>query len=367
MIFLGAASNYKGKVLHHSFTVGRKKDSESLKSYLAGALDAEVKNVYLTANGRSALCLALKSLIPENSEVVLNGFTCQAVLIAIREANCTPIFADIDEKTLNYTPETLENLLKSHKNIKAFIIQNTLSNMVDIKKFETIAKKHDLKLIEDLAHCTGYRYSDGRLAGSVGDAAALSFGKGKSLDTITGGALVIRSEMLKIPKAPRKRPTFSQNYRARKYPFFGVLIRASFSLHLYKIVLGSLLKLHLIERSADAPLDLTRRPAHWQSKLALEQLEDMPKKKVKIREFKLVENREELLKKFKKNGFNFDEIWYDVPVSPARYYKTSGFDEKACPVATEVAKKIINLPTKIDKEKFKKVEKIIKEHENEEN
>ena len=367
MIFLGAASNYKGKVLHHLFTFGRKKDSESLKSYLAGALNTEVKNVYLTTNGRSALCLALKSLIPENSEVVLNGFTCRAVLVAIREANCTPVFADIDEKTLNYSPETLENLLKTHKNIKAFIIQNTLSNIVDIKKFETIAKKYDLKLIEDLAHCTGYKYPDGRLAGSVGDAAALSFGKGKTLDTITGGALVIRSDTISEPKTPKKRPKFAQNYRARKYPFFGVLIRASFSLHLYKFVTGTLLKLHLIERSADAPLDLSRRPAHWQSKLALEQLENMPKNKKPVREFMFVKNREKLLEKLKKNGYNFDEIWYDVPVSPARYYKNSGFDEKACPVATEVAKKIINLPTWINKERLKKAEKIIKEHENEEN
>lgn len=363
MIFLGEASNYKGKVCHHLFTRGRKKDSESLKSYLAGIYKTEVKNVMLTANGRSALCLGIKSLIPENSEIVLNGFTCRAVLVAIREANCTPIFADIEKKTLNYTPETLEQLLKTHKNIKAFIIQNTLGNVVDIKKFEKIAKENNLAIIEDLAHCTGQRYSDGRLAGSVGDITALSFGKGKTLDTVTGGALVLRKPAENPQKPPRKHPKFSQNYRARKYPLFGIFIRASFRLHLNKILTGGLLKLHLIERSADAPLDLIHRPAHWQAKLTLEQLEKMPKNPEPIRKFHLVNNREELLEKLKKNGYNFDEIWYDVPVSPARYYKNSGFDEKSCPIATEVAKEIINLPSWVEKSKLKQAEKIIKEYE----
>lgn len=363
MIFLGEASNYKGKVCHHLFTRGRKKDSDALKSYLAGIYGTEIKNVMLTANGRSALCLGIKSLIPENSEIVLNGFTCKAVLVAIREANCTPIFADIEKETLNFTPEKLEELLKSHKNIKAFIIQNTLGNVVNIKKFEEIAKENNLVMIEDLAHCTGQHYADGRLVGSVGDITALSFGKGKTLDTITGGALILKKPAENPQKSPKKRPKFAQNYRARKYPFFGVFIRASYILHINKFYIGLLLKLHLIQRSADEPLDLIHRPAHWQAKLALEQLEKMPKNPNPIRKFLFVDNREELLKKLKKNGYNFDEIWYDVPVSPKRYYKTSGFDEKSCPVATEVAKEIINIPTWIEKTKLKQAEKIIKEYQ----
>ena len=360
MIFLGTASNLKGKTAHHFFAHGTKKDSKALKSYLAKYLKTEEKNVFLTKNGRSALCLALKSLIPKNSEVVLNGFTCQAVLIAIKSAKMKPVFADIDEKTLNFSPETLENLLKTHNNIKAIILQNTLGNPVEIDKFEKIAKKHDLIIIEDLAHCAGRFYPDGRIIGSVGDAATLSFGKGKSLDTTTGGALVLRDSPLTPIKPPEKPPKFSENFRARFYPVFGVLLRASFHFHLEKIVAGGFIKLHLIERSADAPLDLTHRLAHWQSKLALEQLKTLPK--TPLRKFYFVKNREQLLKKLKKSGYNFDEIWYDVPVSPARYYKKTGFDETACPTATEVAKKIINLPTWIGKEKLKTAEKIIEEY-----
>lgn len=361
MIFLGEASNFIGKVPHHTFTLGFPHHSADLRAYLAGRYDADLSTISLTSNGRSALCLALKSLIPPNSEVVLNSFTCHAVLVAIREAHCTPVFADIDERTLHYSPQTLGSLLKSHKNIKAFIIQNSLGYTVDIRPFESIAKKHNLSLIEDMAHCTGRLYPDGRECGSVGDAVCFSFGKGKSIDTITGGALLFHSTPVFPQPSPRRRPRFSANFRARLYPFFGILLRASFRLRLNKFVAGVLLKLHLIERSADSPLDLSRRLAHWQSRLALEQFEKLKKSTSPLREFYLVNDREEVLENFRKSGYIFDEFWYEVPISPARYYAHSGFDESACPVATSVSRRIINLPTWYDEKSLKKARKIIEE------
>lgn len=362
--FLGKAANYEGKTAHHFFAHGKKADSEHLKSYLAGRYGAEVKNVALTANGRSALCLAIKSLIPENSEIVINGFTCYAVIQAVREANCTPIFADISAETLNYTPETLENLLKNHKNIRGFIIQNTFSNLVDIKKFESIAKNHNLILIEDLAHCTGHKYPDGREAGAIGDAAAFSFGKDKTLDTITGGAVVIRKDPALPLKNIKKAPHFSSYLRARWYPVFGKIIRACSYVHLGGPLTRLLLKIHWIDRSADHPVDLIHRPAHFQAKLALEQLENMPKNPKPIRNYLLVENRDKLIEKLLKKGFYFNEFWFETPIAPARYYKNSGFNEKDCPVATLVAQKIINLPTIYPKKSLEPALKIIKEHQN---
>lgn len=362
--FLGKAANYQGKTAHHFFTHGTKSDSEHLKSYLAGRFGAELKNVALTANGRSALCLAIKSLIPENSEIVINGFTCYAVVQAVREANCTPVFADISTGTINYTPETLEKLLQKHKNIRGFIIQNTFSNMVDIKKFETIAKKHQLILIEDLAHCTGHKYPDGREAGTVGNAAAFSFGKDKTLDTITGGAVIIRQNPLRPLENIKKRPRFSDYLRARWYPVFGKIIRAFSYLHLSGPLTRLLLKIHWISRSADCPVDFIHRPARFQAKLALEQLENLPKNPKPIRNFLLVDNRDEIIQKLTKKGYYFNEFWFETPIAPARYYKNSGFNEKDCPNATLVAQKIINLPTIYPKKSLEPALKIIKENQN---
>lgn len=362
MLFLGEASNYRGRAARHVFAVGARRDSARLVSYLASRYSASPDRVVLTRNGRSALALALKSLVPKGSEVAISGFTCHAVLVAVKSASCTPVFADIEEKTLNYTPETLEKLIKSHKNLRAFVLQNTLGYPVDVRPFETLARKYNLVLIEDMAHCTGRLYPDGREIGTIGAATCFSFGKGKSIDAITGGALVLHKAPEKPLKTPSHLAPLSARLRARFYPFFGTLLRASFHLHLERYLAGVLLHLHWIERSADAPLDLSSRPTHWQARLALDQFTQLKPTSRPLRTFTLVDDRPALLEKLRKAGYIFDEFWYETPISPARYYKKSGFDEATCPVATSVARRIINLPTWYPASALAPAKKIITEH-----
>lgn len=368
MLFLGEASNFRGRVAHHLFATGTQRDSERLISYLASRYSAPSENIVLTTTGRSALALALKSLVPKGSAVVISGFTCHAVLVALRAAGCTPVFADIEESSLNYTPDTLEKLLKSDKNIRAFILQNTLGNPVDVRPFEKLARAHNLVLIEDMAHCAGRLYPDGREIGTVGDAACFSFGKGKSIDTITGGAVLLRKNpenpknAQKPLSTPNNPPKLSSSLRARFYPFFGTLLRASFHLGLNRYLAGALLRLHWIERSADAPLDLSRRLSHWQARLALEEFQKLSPTSRPLRTFDLVDDRPALLQKLRRAGYVFDEFWYEVPISPARYYSRSGFDETACPVATSVSRRIINLPTHYPDSALAPARKIITEH-----
>ena len=59
----------------------------------------------------------------------------------------------------------------------------------------------------------------------------------------------------------------------------------------------------------------------------------------------LVENRSEVLAKLKQAGVYAEDVWYEVPVSPARLYKTVHFPEETCPVAVQTTKHILNLPT----------------------
>lgn len=362
MYFLGEASNYRGRTLRHFFAIGSKTHSDSLKSHLSTRYHAEKSNIFLMHSGRSALCLALKTLVPKGSAVLVNGFTCHAVVEAVKSAHLTPVFADIEPTTLNFSTNTLKKAQKSHQNIKAIILQNTFGNPLDIAEIEKFAKKNSLIIIEDMAHCVGRFYRDGREIGTVGHAAAFSFGKGKSIDTITGGALILRTPNISI-NFPELHPRLSDTLRARWYPVFGVFLRASFHLHLNKFLAGALIHLHFIERSADTRLDLTHRLSHWQARLALDQFTSLNTKSP-LRDFTLVEDRDKLLEKLKKNGYNFDEFWYETPVSPRRYYQKSGFIESDCPVATSVSKTIINLPTWYQKSELKLAQKIIKEHKN---
>ncbi|MBP5675353.1 DegT/DnrJ/EryC1/StrS aminotransferase family protein [Candidatus Saccharibacteria bacterium] len=379
MYFLGQAANLRGKVLSHTFATGSKKDFDALKAHLAKRYNVGEENVFLYHNGRSAISAGLRAIVPkkngEHPGVVITALTCYAVVEAVKSAGFTPVFADIDEKTLHFNGKTLEDALKKHKNVRAVIVQNNLGHPADIKSIRTVAKKHNLVLVEDLAHCAGISYKDGKEAGSYGDFVALSFGKGKSVDTISGGALVLRSKEftyvergrfktkeLKLPKEPTKKPKFGDRFRDRFYPLFGKMIRGLYFFRLGKLFTSFLLKTHQIKRSADATLDLKVKLTNWQAKLALKQLESLPKNRQPLREFFFVDDRNIVLNELERKGFVMGDTWYDIPVSPERYYKKVNFPENECPVATELSQHIVNLPTHYTKTELSPARKIIEKH-----
>ncbi|MBQ3293857.1 DegT/DnrJ/EryC1/StrS aminotransferase family protein [Candidatus Saccharibacteria bacterium] len=360
MIFLGLASNYTAKdIWRHSFAAGTKKDYDALESALAKKYNSDPSRVSLIFSGRSAISLALKSFlasdkVEKGDHVAVNAFTCHAVLEAIKNAKLEPVFVDL-EKTIsgeilpNYSAKNLEELAKADKKLKVFILQNTFGFPVDIRQFEKVKDKYRLLLLEDLAHCAGRKYPDGREIGTVGEAACLSFGKGKSLDTTTGGAVVLRDEAINFPKsfnkANLKRREFAGGpaSRASWYPFLAAVARGLSHLHLEKFWLGFLLKVHAIERSADTALREDTTVSFWQAKLALRQLNQL--KNSPLREFYVVTDREACLKELKKHGYRLEEFWYEVPVAPERYYKKANFPVKDCPNAVFFAEHVVNLPT----------------------
>lgn len=358
--FLGLAAGKK-EVFKQLFVRGSERDASQLRIYLQKRYTGEA---ILTKNGRSALALALKAYFQKGDAVIVNGFTCYAVYEAIKAAGLTPVFADISKDNLNFNAKTLENLWADSADktsIKGIIIQNTLGNPVDIEKIESFAKTHQLTIIEDLAHCVGVKYADGREAGTVGSTTVLSFGKDKSLDTTSGGAVILREPCKNIIKAPSKIPKISDYLRERFYPLFGVLCRKLSYVHLGGVLMRLLIKIHWVEKSADNRLDLERRPTKFEARLALEQIKTINKAKP-LREFYLVKNRDEVLRKLKDAGYFFDGFWYEKPVSPVRYYEKVHFPEKDCPVAVEVSQKIVNLPTYYPKTDLELAHKIIEEH-----
>ena len=374
--FLGAAANYK-KIWRHVFARGGARDCQKLEDFLSEKYDGEA---ILMKNGRSALATALKVYFNPGDWVIVNGFTCYAVVEAVKAAKLVPVYADI-EKDLNFSVKTLEKCLEraSGEKIRGVIVQNTLGNPVNITAVERFAKRNHLLLIEDLAHSTGVRYPDGREAGKVGIATALSFGKEKSIDTISGGAVILRDfnvingARFKIPKnarktwvaelRPRKRAKTRDSLRARFYPLFGAIYRGLSYVNLESVFMGLLLKMHWVERSADNKLDLRRKISDFEAKLALEQLRSLKKSgEGVLREFYLLDNRDEVLQKLKEAGYFFGGFWYEKPVSPERYYKKVRFPEKDCPVATIISSKIINFPTYYPKKDLAKAREIVKKY-----
>ncbi len=376
MISLGQASNYSaGQVLRHLFAWGSQNDSNKLRTALAEKYGAKPENVALYHTGRSALAVALRSVAKgEPHYVITPGLTCIAVIRAIKAAGCTPVFVDIDVKNLEYNYTKLEQKLSelSTKSPKAIdkndkvcynriivLVQNTLGISWRVDRLERLAQKYHATLVEDLAHSAGRVYPDGREVGTVGAATALSFGKGKAIDTISGGAVILRDHT--VVAQPTSKPKFSDRLRDRWYPLFGAISRALWRIGLGKYLMGAFVKLHWVQRSADAELDLNHRLTHWQAKLALRQLEQLPT--TPLREYCLVRDRSKLLSKLQQNGYNFDGIWYDTPVSPRRYAKEADFPASACPETVKISEQIINFPTWYAPAKLEKAYEIIKEYE----
>ncbi|MBR3132184.1 aminotransferase class I/II-fold pyridoxal phosphate-dependent enzyme [Candidatus Saccharibacteria bacterium] len=360
--FLGLAANYDAEDRRAQlFSLGRDEDRTDLAKFLERKYDGKA---ILTKNGRSALALALKAYFKEGDRIIVNGFTCFAVYEAVKEVGLVPVFADITRKDLNFSIETLEKVLKmSEEKPRGIIIQNTFGNPVDIEAIEKFAKENDLVIIEDLAHATGVRYPDGREVGTVGVATALSFGKEKSIDTISGGAVILRHPCLNEIEAPSKAPKLSDHLRARFYPTFGAACRALSHIHLGGVLMKILIKIHWVERSADNKLDCERKISKFEARLALRQIKSLKRSgEVPLREFYLVKERDLVLKKLAEKGYYFGGFWYEKPVSPERYYKKVHFPEKECPNAVFISEHIINFPNYYTRRILEPARKIVQDY-----
>lgn len=392
--FLGMAAGFSREArLKHTFSVGLEKDRAELVKFLekkygaraSGVIkstetstksqntdreqtDSTTPRAILCKNGRSALCLALKAYFNRGDKIIVNGFTCYAVVEAVKKAGLTPVFADISREDLNFNVRTLEKAIardadknNSETNIRGIIIQNSLGNPVDILAIEKFAREHNLILVEDLAHAAGRKYSDGREMGTVGAATALSFGKDKAIDTVSGGAIILRDPCKNAVGAPTKLPKLSDHLRARFYPLLGVICRGLTRVHLGGALMRGLVKIHFVEKSADNRLDLERKISKFEAKLALEQLRKLPGA-VPLRDFYLVNDREKVLRELRRAGYYFYGFWYEKPVSPARYYQKVHFPEENCPEAVFVSKHIVNFPKYYSKKELEKARKIVEKY-----
>ncbi len=362
MISLGQASNYSsGRALGQLFAMGRAADSEALRTALAHKYSARPELVALYHSGRSALTVALKAVGEKGSKVIIPGLTCIAVVRAVKAAGMEPVFADITTENLEYDYDAIDNIAKVCYN-GIIVVQNTLGLTWDMVKIEQIARKYHLIIVEDLAHSAGRFYADGREVGTVGQAVALSFGKGKAIDTINGGAVVIREASTQyILAQPTRLPVLAERARDRWYPILAGICRELWRVKLGQVMMMLFVKMGWVKRSADTKLDTDVRLTDWQAKLALAQLDKLPS--TPLREFKLVRQRDELLAKLDRMGYNFHEIWYDTPVSPARYRDEADFPVDKCPVTVRLSEQIINIPTWYQDSKLAEARTVIAKYE----
>jgi len=151
-----------------------------------------VKYAIGVASGTDALQLALLACnIGPGDEVITTPFTFIATAEAITRCGATPVFADIDLKTYNIDPTSVEPRI-SHKT-RAIIPVHLYGQPADMSRILELAGKYKLKVIEDCAQALGAEYK-GKRVGSIGDAGCLSFFPSKVLGAYGDGGMVVTSD-----------------------------------------------------------------------------------------------------------------------------------------------------------------------------
>ena len=134
----------------------------------------------------AALHLALKVMGVEGGEVITTPMTFVSTSHAILYNNAVPVFCDVEPDTLNIDVDKIESCLTVRT--KAILVVHYGGYSVDMDKVNTIAKRYNLKVIEDVAHGCGGSYHNQKL-GSLGDIACFSFHAVKNLATGDGGMI----------------------------------------------------------------------------------------------------------------------------------------------------------------------------------
>ncbi|MDD3474925.1 MAG: DegT/DnrJ/EryC1/StrS family aminotransferase [Candidatus Dojkabacteria bacterium] len=369
----------------------------------------ESKKHFFTNTGRASLYIILKALrIRKNKEVIVQSFTCVALVTPLIWLGIKPIYTDIDPETFNMSLESLKK--KITDKTRAVIIQHTFgipSEVVKIKKYlNKINKTREKKiyLIEDCAHSLNVKLDD-KYLGSFGDVSFFSFGQDKVVSCTQGGCIISNNEEIEerikriyrrvhimykkdirynlrypilwnIIKKIYDKPKFIYNSRFSLFTFgkflvilfrFFGLIKPQASISNFGDPKKDVCKLsyqqkHLLKNQLnkiDVFTDHREKITSQYSKLL-----ELSFKGPLLRYPVLVDNPEYVRLELQKIGVVAGN-WYNYPVIPKGIdFKRISYHLGSCINTEYLMEHIINLPTGMDvnDKDVKKISKIVKEH-----
>jgi len=168
--------------------------SNNLSEYL------KVKNVIPCANGTDALQIAFMALgLKPGDEIICPSWTYVSTAGAAAILGIKPVFCDVDPNTFNVTSELIEPLIT--KKTKAIVVVHLYGQSSDMESLLKLARKHNLKVVEDNAQSIGckYTFSNGekKYTGTMGNIGTTSFYPTKNLGAYgDGGAIFTNDDAL---------------------------------------------------------------------------------------------------------------------------------------------------------------------------
>ncbi len=145
-------------------------------------------------NGTATLHSALAaSGVQEGDEVIVPPLTMASTSLAVLYQSATPVFVDVDPGTYNLDPQKIEEAITPKT--KAILPVSVYGLSADFDPINDIAKRHNLKVIEDDAECY-LGYYKGRVVGSLGDLSSFSLQGSKHITSGEGGVVLTNDEEL---------------------------------------------------------------------------------------------------------------------------------------------------------------------------
>lgn len=303
-----------------------------------------VKHAIALNSATAGLHLALKLLnLPKGSEVITTPITFISTAFAPLYCDLRPVFADIQEDSLNINPEDIKK--KITPKTKAIIPVHYGGHPCDMKEIQEIADEHNLIIIEDAAHACGSEY-EGKKIGSL-NLTIFSFAAIKNLSTGDGGMITTNNDEFneRLRKLRWLGITSSTFSRASKdhykwdydveevgYKFHPTDVQSAIGLvQLKKLEKSNQLRNNIFKRYNEEfeKIDWIKTPVH--------------KKNIKSSchnyTIKIDENREELIRYLDNLG-----ISAGVHYKPLYMHKVFRDTKVNCPVTDKIWKKLITLP-----------------------
>ncbi len=356
------------------------------------------KDVFLFNRGREAMHFLFQNIpLQKDDEVILQAFTCIAVVAPILWSKAKPVFVDMKRETFNIDLEKLKEVITPKT--KVIVVQHTFGNLVNMEKVRRIIdeenkereKERKIFLLEDCAHLFDSTNKD---LGKYSDALLFSFAQDKAI-SCTQGALLVMNSVYKLEndlaeKYKEVDEMLEKNtlYNAKYITLWDKIKRYYFTVDIpfFKFSIGKLLfviykLLGLIKRQASSnsiEFEGIYKLSDVQAKLLDQQLErieefnehrrnvskiyteglkesfkfnieETEEPSVLLRYPILLQNPEQVREELRKIKV-ISGRWYTTPVFPISIENlhTVGYEKGSCTEAEFCCRNIINLPTNIE-------------------
>ena len=347
-------------------------------------------------SGRSAFLALLESLdLKKEDEVLIQAFTCNAVSNPVLWAGLKPIYVDCAQD-YNMSPVDLEHKITPRSRV--VIVQHTFGLPADMEKIQEICIKHNLILLEDCAHALGASYK-GKKVGTFGKASFFSFSRDKVISCVYGGMAAtsdsVLAEKLRLYQKDIGYPSLLWIKQQVLHPWLmNLLILPTYRIF-GKYILIAAQWIHMLSKAVHKKEKRGSQPGYFPKALPnvlailgsrqFKKLERFNNHRREIAEkyrallahtqYQAVDAKQhegniflrfpvrhpkahEIIKKAWKQNLLLGD-WYTTVIAPHdTHIEKMGYIRGSCPVAEELAKTTLNLPTHIRITK-KDIEKII--------